>query len=373
MQVSNTNWADTHIDVYLSNEYTTTVDSLGNTLVGGFKCALALNIIFAAVGGRAGPLEGVLIVIIGTIFYELNRQILTLFSVDHGGSMTIFEFGGVAGSIVSILLTLTTQKNIIGFNSYYTSKKHVATITMIGTTFIWLFLPVLNTDIPSSLFIYSNAGISTLYSTCACLATVMGITLTLEGKLSYRDMITAPIAGGIIIGSSASYIYNPLESFMLGILAAIVQILFNRLEQKKSGKPLWCNGVLSLFAVQGFLGGLFSAVMRAIHRTVQGYDTAYYSLPSKFVYDQGGQITGTFVTLGIAIATGIILYIVISAVNQEKEENLYKDRAYWLTDHDGISVIKPQSDNDDKMTEPREDMDVDVSEGKGHKDEAAYL
>lgn len=226
-----------------------------------------MNIIFAAIGGRAGPLEGFIIVVLGTIAYELNRQILTLFSVDHGGSMTVFLFGGVAGSIISIIMTITTQKHIIGFNKYYTSNKPHVTLTMLGVAFIWVYLPLFNMDIPIDLFIYSNAGISCMFCICASFATVLGVVLVIDGKVNYRDVITAPIAGGVIVGSSSSYIYNPLESLMLGILAGVVQVIMNRLEQKTAAKPYWSNGVLSLFAVQGFLGGMFSAVMRAINRT----------------------------------------------------------------------------------------------------------
>jgi hypothetical protein len=47
-------------------------------------------IAFAAIGGRGGPLEALVMVVIGVVTYELNRQILSLFSVNVGGTMTIF-------------------------------------------------------------------------------------------------------------------------------------------------------------------------------------------------------------------------------------------------------------------------------------------
>jgi hypothetical protein len=49
-------------------------------------------------------------VIFGTITYELNRQILTLFSVNVGGSATIFEFGGFLGAAASLVLYFTRHK-----------------------------------------------------------------------------------------------------------------------------------------------------------------------------------------------------------------------------------------------------------------------
>lgn len=86
---------------------------MGNTIVGGLKCALSMSIIFSAIGGRGGPLEATIIAIFGTILYEINRQILTLFSVNIGGSTTIFEFGGLAGGVLAILLAVTRHKDII--------------------------------------------------------------------------------------------------------------------------------------------------------------------------------------------------------------------------------------------------------------------
>ncbi len=94
VQSANTTWSDRFIQIYLSDEGSN--DTYGNTIVGGLQCALATSIIFAAIGGRAGPLAAALITGIAPILYELNRQILSLFSVNTGGSTTIFEFGGIA-------------------------------------------------------------------------------------------------------------------------------------------------------------------------------------------------------------------------------------------------------------------------------------
>lgn len=117
VQFSGTDWSNTWIATYLSDENGDTssggIDTQGNTAVGAFKCALSMCIAFAAIGGRAGPLEAFIIVIIGTITYELNRQILTLFSVNLGGSATIFEFGGFLGTTIAVLLRISRQNKMI--------------------------------------------------------------------------------------------------------------------------------------------------------------------------------------------------------------------------------------------------------------------
>jgi hypothetical protein len=127
---------------------------------------------------------------------------------------------------------------------------------------------------------------------------------------------------------------------MLGSAAGILQVLFNKVEVKLGNFPYWSNGVFFLFGVQGFLGGLFSAVMRAINKTSGTYGTAYESLPKKYVYDQRGQISATFITLGIAIVTGLILFVVLKCFNAEEREDFYHDKTYWVVEDDGISNRK---------------------------------
>lgn len=187
-------------------------------------------------------------------------------------------------------------------------------------------------DIPGTLFIYTNAGISTLFCISAAVVAAIGFSLVLNGKLEFKDIIAAPIAGGVIVGSASSYIYSPLESLLLGSGAGILQVLFNLAEKKLGSKPLWSNGVFFLFAVQGFLGGIFSAVMRAINQSQSDYSSSYSSLPTKYVYDQRGQISATFVTLGMGILTGFFVFIFVYLFNKESQQDLYHDKSYWLID-----------------------------------------
>ncbi len=97
-------------------------------------------------------------------------------------------------------------------------------------------------------------------------------------------------------------------------------------------KPYWSNGIFFLFGIQGFLGGIFSAVMRAINQSQSSYSASYDSLPAKYVYDQRGQISATFVSMGMGVCTGLILFVIIYLLNRETQEDLYHDKTYWLVD-----------------------------------------
>ena len=98
-----------------------------------------MAIAFAAIGGRGGPLEALIIVIVGVITFELNRQILTLFSVDVGGSMTVFEFGGFYGATIAFLLRVTSQSTGLENHKEYVSQKFNVTLALIGAAFCWVF------------------------------------------------------------------------------------------------------------------------------------------------------------------------------------------------------------------------------------------
>lgn len=82
----------------------------GVTAVHALKCSLANAVTFAAISGRAGPLEAMIISLVGTVIYELNRQLVNRYSFDFGGTMTIFCFGGCFGSTLSLILYHCVQK-----------------------------------------------------------------------------------------------------------------------------------------------------------------------------------------------------------------------------------------------------------------------
>lgn len=119
---------------------------------------------------------------------------------------------------------------------------------------------------------------------------MIGLCLTIDQKIQIRNLITAPIAGGVIIGSSSVFIYNPLGALLMGTLAGLLQFIFNKIEGFIGLEPRWSNGVCFLFAVQGLLGGLASAIHRAINRTSGTFGTLYNALTGRLNPDQVGQI-----------------------------------------------------------------------------------
>lgn len=82
--------------------------------------------------------------------------------------------------------------------------------------------------------------------------------------------------------------------------------------------------------------------MRAINQSSSTYGTAYSTLISKYVYDQRGQISATFVTLGMGILSGLLIFIFIYLSNKETADDCYHDKTYWIIEEDGISDRKQE-------------------------------
>lgn len=161
---------------------------------------------------------------------------------------------------------------------------------------------------------------------------MVGLCLAVDQRMQIRNIIMAPIAGGVIIGSSSFFIYNPLGALIMGSLAATLQFLFNKIEVKIGLQPRWSNGVLFLFAAQGFLGGLASAVFRAINKTSGSFGTLYNALTGRLNPDQVGQVIGTFISLAIGALSGLGIFVIVRLFTKEKRRSFYQDMGYWMTE-----------------------------------------
>lgn len=142
--------------------------------------------------------------------------------------MSIFLFGGAMGFTLCLILYLK-QSDLIKGHVEYATKKINRTFALIGAAFCWVFFPVINMDISSQLFFYSNAGISTINCISSCVVTTIGLCLAVDARINIRNLITASIVGGVIVGSSSANIYTALEAIMLGMFAALLQFILNRI------------------------------------------------------------------------------------------------------------------------------------------------
>lgn len=150
---------------------------------------------------------------------------------DIGGSTTIFMFGGIMGTIVSLILSLTKQKDQIEGIYNYTSSRFNITLSLLGSAFFWVFFPTIFLDLPyitpQGPFMGANAMISAYYAISTCVVTSIALSALIHGRIRIKDLMYAPFAGAAIIATSAVHILNPVSAIILGMIAGLLQPLFN--------------------------------------------------------------------------------------------------------------------------------------------------
>ena len=192
-------------------------------------------IAFSSILGRAGPLEAWVICFLGSLGYELNREIIENFSFDVGGSFSIFLFGSFMGLTVGVMRTFRegegaeTEKH-----ENYTANRFSASFALIGTLVIWIFFPILVFD-DADTAISQNGLYTGPYTVMFALAssTVAAIMMSLAfngGRIGLRDLIYGSLAGGVIIGASANLLGSRMGvglSLIIGFIGGFVNITCN--------------------------------------------------------------------------------------------------------------------------------------------------
>lgn len=201
--------------------------------------ALSLTIAFAAIVGRAGPLEILIFVLIGGALYELNRQIISTEMYDIGGSNTIFMFGGLMGTVVAMILTFTKQKHDLERRENYTSSRFNSTLAFFGSAFFWVFYPCIfldvprqgsNTDSNTTPFLAENGMISAYFGISACVVTSLALSAVIHGRIRIKDLMYGVFAGAAMVGTSAPLMFNVIQAIILGMIAGLLQPIFNLIE-----------------------------------------------------------------------------------------------------------------------------------------------
>jgi ammonia channel protein AmtB len=331
------NWGS-RVPVYLTDSNSINTATYGNTAIQAFKCSLANSIAFAAISGRAGPLEAFFISLVGTIAYELNRQLVSRYSFDFGGTMTIFCFGGFLGSTISLFLYYCKQIKTFEKHELRYSGKFSYFFVAIGSLFCWVFFPFLNIDIPISLVYNYSAGLNTFYCISACVVTSISLTCIINGKLDLKDVILSPVAGGVAAGSSAAIINDTLSALLLGIGASVMLISLLQLDKLIRWRIVVENYVFYLYAIIGACAGFASAIFSYESTSDSNYNFSSSSYATNFslpVYYN--QFIGVGISAGIGIVGGLILSPLICLINVETRLDHYHDRSYWIIEKDGIS------------------------------------
>lgn len=277
-------------------------ESLRSLLLAEFACASAL-IAMGAVLGRLKLYQYAVLAVFVVPAYMLNEWLVlnggleyTRGFVDTAGSVTIHAFGAYFGLGLAIALT-STRHLAQPIASDETSDR----FSMLGSMVLWLFWPSFcSALVPASQL--PRTVIATVLALCgATLATFVLSSILRKGKPLFADICTAALAGGVSVGATCNVLSAP-EAFVVGVLAGSVSVFGCAVIQPKLQsrfKLIDTSGVHSLHGLPGLLGGLI----------------AIYVMPGT----ARPQALGILVTVGLALATGVVSGYVILATGEKEE------------------------------------------------------
>jgi hypothetical protein len=262
-------------------------------------------------------------------------------------------FGGIMGTVIALMLSFTKHKDHIVNHPAYTSNRFGCTMAALGAGFFWVFFPALFFDFPSFIaagnngpFLEKHGVINSYYAIGGAVTTSLAMSAILHGRITIKDMIYAPFAGGAIIASSATLIFNPMAALLLGVIAGLLQPLFNLIDNKSSSKPRISSNTAFVFAAQGFLGSMAVGIMRAIQDNNSSFN--YLTIPEPFRLDDSGEYYRTaFISFGLAIGAGVVSGLLIVLVNGQEMGDFFSDRPYWIIMDDGIRPAKGAPEDGD--------------------------
>tara|TARA_B110001452_G_scaffold195984_1_gene165956 strand:+ start:122 stop:1396 length:1275 start_codon:yes stop_codon:yes gene_type:complete len=276
----------------------------------------AFLISFGGLIGKVNPTQLVVLVVLESVFYCFNKQILMtawLGIADVGGTIVIHMFGAYFG--LAIALVLGAPKSTPLEKSSVTSD----IFSLIGTTFLWLYWPsfVAGEVAPGS----AEAELAltqTVLSLCASTVVTFGLSPLLSGgKIRPVDVQNATLAGGVAIGAVANLPLGPAGALTIGAVAGAVSTVgFCRIQEflaAKVGLHDTC-GIHNLHGMPSLVGGLASVVCGLV-------------ITSPAVGSPLNQLAGIVVTLMAAVLSGGLTGVAMKALADAAE--MADDSAYW--------------------------------------------
>ena len=333
------------------------------TIIMAQKAAITVLISIGALIGKVDFFQMTIFALFELIVYSLNEAIIFrgVGVLDQGGSMYIHCFGALFGIFASWIYS--PKSNMIN-NPNNRASYGSATVTFIGTFFLWIFFPSFNAYNyhhsylnPSNYYTYMSPiymdvfphgynslriphynydvysplnynlaflGISNTYwALLTSTAVAFWMSMIVKGgKFSIDHILNATLAGGVMIGACCDMFAFPYPALLVGAFAGIVSVLsFQYLSRCLEAMLIFdTRGVFHLHFIPGMFGCIASAIAVATMANVPPtYDPPvnYFGNPlltftmmprSRLGYIQGGyQIIGGLISMGMGIAGGLIM------------------------------------------------------------------
>jgi hypothetical protein len=145
-------------------------------------------------------------------------------------------FGGIMGTVIAFFLALTKQKTDLERRENYTSSRFNSTIAILGAAFFWAFYPCIFLDVPqigsidaanTAPFLAQNGMINAYFGISASVVTSLAMSGIIHRRIRIKDLMYGVFAGAALVGTSAPLMFNVVQSMILGMIAGLLQPLFN--------------------------------------------------------------------------------------------------------------------------------------------------
>jgi ammonium transporter Rh len=233
------------------------------SLIDGEFSAATLLISFGAVIGRASPLQLVIMGILQSFFYAVNKVVL-VFGVfkaeDVGGTLTIHLFGAYFG--IAVARAFAKPKPISDKNNSSSQVSDV--LSLIGTTVLWIYWPsFVGATVTAS---PEQMQLCILHTVLALVGSTIATFILLHvihDKFDPVLVANSTLAGGVAVGASARLEMTPGGALLLGLMAGLVSVFGYEFVSPLFARKLKIYdtcGVHNLHGLPAILGGLASAV-----------------------------------------------------------------------------------------------------------------
>jgi len=307
-------------------------------LVNGDFAAGAVLISFGAVIGRVTPTQFLIMAFIEVIFYGLNNAIVVHEGLaDIGGTYVIHMFGAYFGLAVSRVLS-TKRRPQLGWEDN-TAQYHSDVFAMIGTLFLWLFWPSFNGALAGDLGNARHRAIinTTLSIAASALVGFIGSRfLRSDLKFNMTDIQNATLAGGVAMGAVSNMIPNPWGALFIGACAGFLSVYgFNRIQRFLELKFQLHDtcGINNLHGMPSIFGAFCSVFVTGVSTHAQFGDayTAVYWKGRNWTDQQQAlvQLYCIFITLAIALASGLATGLLLRSQLFNHLSPLYNDETVW--------------------------------------------
>lgn len=203
--------------------------------------------------------------------------------------------------------------------------------SMLGTLFLWMFWPSFNSvlvdDYPQGRKLGAVCSTYLSLAVSAVTAASVSAVTSHQGKLSFVQIQSSILAGGVAVGVAMPVVHKPWEAMALGFVGAVVSTLGYKYLKNHMALVFQCHDACSVLTTHGLPGLLGWLTQFLLLKDIDGHATKI-----RFAVFH---ITSLFITLSLSLSTGIITGFLLKWKfwRPPQDRKCFDDQAFWEFPH----------------------------------------